>query len=74
MFPVAFHDENGDCCFDLACDDPRLLKSIREGVCPICDSPLEHSPEYLATLEIPCSSPICGFVLKPHGKASRNSH
>ncbi len=74
MFSEALHDENGDCCFDLSCDDPHLLKSIREGVCPLCDSPLDHSPEYLATLAIPCSSPVCGFVLKPHGRLSRSSH
>jgi hypothetical protein len=68
------HDESGDCCFDLSCSDPHHLKSIRDGVCPCCDSPLDHSPEYLATLAIPCSSPVCGFVLKPLGKVSRINH
>jgi hypothetical protein len=43
-------------------------------VCPCCDSPLDHSPEYIATLAIPCSSPVCGFVLKPFGKVSRINH
>jgi hypothetical protein len=63
-----------DCCFDISCNDPRVVKSIRDGVCPLCDSPLDHSLEWLAALEIPCSSPVCSFVLKPHGKLSRNSH
>ena len=74
MFSEELYDGTGECCFEPGCGDPRLLKSIREGVCPLCDSPLDHSPEYLATLAIPCSSPVCGFVLKPHGRLSRNSH
>ena len=56
------------------CDDPRFLKSIREGVCPLCDSPLDRSAEFLAYLAIPCGSPVCDFVLRPHGKLSRISH
>ena len=70
----ALLDDTDDCCFDLSCNDPRVVKSIREGVCPLCDSPLDRSPEWLAMLEMPCSSPVCGFVLKPHGRLSRNSH
>jgi hypothetical protein len=70
----ALSDGTDDCCFDVSCNDPRVVKSIREGVCPLCDSPLDPSPEWLATLEVPCSSPACSFVLKPHGKLSRTSH
>ena len=70
----ALSDGTDDCCFDISCNDPRVVKSIREGVCPLCDSPLDLSPEWLATLEVPCSSPACSFVLKPHGKLSRTSH
>jgi hypothetical protein len=70
----ALLDETDDCCFDLSCNDPRVVKSLREGVCPLCDSPLDRSPEWLTTLEMPCSSPVCNFVLKPHGRLSRNSH
>ena len=70
----ALLDQADDHLFGLDCKDPRILKSIREGVCPLCDSPLDHSREWLARLAIPCSSPVCGFVLKPHGKLSRNSH
>ncbi len=67
-------NEAGDCLFGTECADPRFRKSISEGVCPLCDSALDHSPEWLARLAIPCSSPVCGFVLKPHGRPSRNSH
>jgi hypothetical protein len=70
----ALSDGTDDCCFDVSCNDPRVVKSIRDGVCPLCDSPLDPSPEWLATLEVPCSSPACSFVLKPHGKLSRTSH
>jgi len=70
----ALSDGTDDCCFDVSCNDPRVVKSIREGVCPLCDSPLDPSPEWLATLVVPCSSPACSFVLKPHGKLSRTSH
>jgi hypothetical protein len=70
----ALSDGTDDCCFEVSCNDPRVVKSIREGVCPLCDSPLDPSPEWLATLEVPCSSPACSFVLKPHGKLSRTSH
>ena len=58
----------------LSCEDPRFVKRIRDGVCPLCDSPLDRAPEWLATLEMPCSSPICDFVLRPHGRLSRTSH
>jgi hypothetical protein len=58
----------------LRCDDPRFLEKVREGVCPLCDAPLDPSPELLAVLTIPCSSPACNFVLRPHGKLSRISH
>ena len=43
MFSEELHDGTGECCFEPGCGDPRLLKSIREGVCPLCDSPLDHS-------------------------------
>ena len=73
-FLVALQGETDDCCFDVSCNDPRVVKSLREGVCPLCDSPLDLTPEWLATLDVPCSSPTCSFVLKPHGKPSRTSH
>ena len=44
----ALLDETDDCCFDLSCNDPRVVKSLREGVCPLCDSPLDRSPEWLS--------------------------
>jgi hypothetical protein len=56
------------------CEDPQFIERIREGVCPLCDSPLDQSPEWLAALVMPCSSPICDFVLRPHGKLSRTNH
>jgi hypothetical protein len=56
------------------CEDPRFIRSIRDGVCPICDSPLDTSPEWLEQLAMPCSSPVCDFVLRPHGRLSRTGH
>jgi len=56
------------------CEDPEYLKSIRDGVCPLCDSPLEKSEDLLASMIIPCASPVCDFVLRPHGRLSRTSH
>ena len=56
------------------CEDPEYLKSIRDGVCPLCDAPLELAEELLASLVIPCASPVCDFVLRPHGRLSRTSH
>jgi hypothetical protein len=58
----------------LDCDDPEYLKSIRDGVCPVCDSPLEKSEDLLANMIIPCGSPVCDFVLRPHGRLSRTNH
>lgn len=67
------HDEESPAS-GLDCEDPRFIQSIRDGVCPVCDSPLDQSPEWLAALVIPCSSPVCDFVLRPHGKLSRTNH
>ena len=58
----------------LDCEDPEYLKCIRDGVCPVCDSPLEMSEVLLASMVIPCGSPVCDFVLRPHGRLSRTSH
>jgi hypothetical protein len=58
----------------LDCEDPDYLKSIRDGVCPVCDAPLEKSEGLLANMIIPCGSPVCDFVLRPHGRLSRTSH
>jgi hypothetical protein len=58
----------------LDCEDPDYLKSIRDGVCPVCDAPLEKSEELLASMILPCGSPVCDFVLRPHGRLSRTSH
>lgn len=66
-------DEDG-LLAEIDCEDPRFIRSIREGVCPVCDSPLDTSPEWLARLAMPCSSPLCGFVLRPHGRLSRTGH
>jgi hypothetical protein len=65
--------ENDDAAV-LDCEDPRFLQRIREGVCPLCGSPLDRTPEWLAILAMPCSSPICAFVLRPHGRLSRTGH
>ena len=70
----ALENKDDDGHSGMSCEDPRFLQRIREGVCPLCGSPLDHAPEWLATLAIPCSSPICDFVLKPHGRLSRTSH
>jgi len=70
----ALLSDEDDHPFGISCGDPRFVKSIREGVCPLCDSPLDCSPEWLARLAEPCSSPICDFVLRPHGELSRTSH
>jgi hypothetical protein len=71
---AALENEDDDGASGMSCEDPRFLKRIREGVCPLCDSPLDLAKEWLAALAIPCSSPICDFVLRPHGRLSRTSH
>ena len=58
----------------LDCEDPEYVRCIRDGVCPVCDSPLDKSEEFLAAMVIPCGSPVCDFVLRPHGRLSRSSH
>lgn len=68
------HGDEDDHGAAIDCDDPRFVKSIRDGVCPLCDSPLDPSAEWLTQLVIPCSSPACDFILRPHGRLSRTSH
>jgi len=39
--------ETDDCCFEVSCNDPRVVKSLRDGVCPLCDSPLDLVPDMI---------------------------
>lgn len=71
---IELRGEEDDHGSGIDCEDPRFIQSIRDGVCPICDSPLDPSPEWLASLVMPCSSPVCDFVLRPHGRLSRTGH